>query len=82
MGRPKKRKVREDEDQASANTSNDTPPSSGERDTLDDMNAGMDLNGLDLSPQVAFDSGIGTDWGPCPIQYRHGIGKAVLLLSR
>ncbi|KAL6414479.1 hypothetical protein AUP68_01008 [Ilyonectria robusta] len=64
MGRPKKRKVQEDEDQASATTNNDTPPSSGERETVYDLSAGMNFSGLELSPQAAFDSGIGsTDWG-------------------
>lgn len=64
MGRPKKRKVQEDEDQASATTNNDTPPSSGERETVNDLSAGMNLSGPELSPRAAFDSGIGsTDWG-------------------
>lgn len=78
MGRPKKRKVQEDEDQASATTNNDTPPSSGERETVHDLSAGMNFSGLELSPQAAFDSGIGsTDWGY--VESRHHVSTATVL---
>ncbi|KAH7159714.1 hypothetical protein B0J13DRAFT_111455 [Dactylonectria estremocensis] len=64
MGRPKKRKVSETENQIGVTASNDALSSFGERETPPDLIGGMDMNGLTFSPELAFDSGMGTtDWG-------------------
>ncbi|KAH7143716.1 hypothetical protein EDB81DRAFT_503101 [Dactylonectria macrodidyma] len=64
MGRPKKRKVSETEDDVGVTGSNDAPSPSGGMEMPGDLIGGMDLNGLGFSPQLEFDSGIGsTDWG-------------------
>jgi hypothetical protein len=66
MGRPKKRKVQlqelEDQTSISTNTTNETSPSSIEKNSPIEIGGDVDANvtqgGFDLTPQLAFDSGV------------------------
>ncbi|KAH6894583.1 hypothetical protein B0T10DRAFT_456813 [Thelonectria olida] len=73
MGRPKKRKVQDEEDQTnnSANMTNETSPSSIEKDSPIEMRRDVDMTviqgDLELASEIAFDPGVaGIDqpiWG-------------------
>lgn len=64
MGRPKKRKIREGADQTGNcdNATNETPPSSTERDSPADVP--MTTSGFEFDPQLVLDAGLDQPvWG-------------------